>query len=161
MFSSIVRKIREAAAVFGEAAEGKLGTTKAVQFQFKLMELADSLDAPSERRESVYIPATEEYEVYDFHKAEAGMLVTRSDHWLEMNKGLSGKKSMYGIITRFSFFGDSKCRLVTYPSVHWEGESSSSMNHPLLVEPLRERDKKSLPKIKMDDGQWGDKGPTG
>ena len=89
------------------------------------------------------------------------MLVTRSKHWYEQHKGLNKPSSRYGIMTNKSFFADGKGRLVTYPSIHWEGEISSSMTHPLNVEPFRSKDKSSLPKITIDDGQWGESGPQG
>jgi hypothetical protein len=157
MFASIVRKIRDAASAFGEAAQGKLGATNAVMWQHNMMKLADELDKPAFKRDYPHIPSDTEHEVYDWSKASIGMIVTRSEHWRGQNKGRKNQ-SMYGILTDLSFFQDSKGRLVTWPSIHWENESFGNMNHPLNVKPLRKSDRDSLPKIKMDDGQWGTEG---
>jgi len=158
MFASIVQKIRDAASAFGEAAQGKLGATNAVMWQHKMMKLADELDKPAVKREYPHIPSDTEHEVYDWSKASLGMIVTRSEHWIEQNKRNLQKRSMFGIMTDVSFFQDSKGRLVTWPSIHWENESFGSMNHPMNVRPIRKSDRDSLPKIKMDDGQWGTEG---
>lgn len=159
MFAEIVRKVRDAAAAFGRVAQGNLTPTDAVMWQHKMMQLADHMDKPAVKRESPHFPGNAEYEVYDWSKAEIGTIVTRSDHWMEQHKtvgnNLKKKWPMYGIVTSLSFFQDGKGRLVTWPSIHWEKESYGSMNHPLNVKPLRSIDEKILPKMTMDDGQWG------
>lgn len=166
MFAEIVRKVREAAAAFGQVAIGKITPTDAVMWQHKMMKLADHMDKPAVKQESPHFEGTTEYEVYDWSKAEIGTLVTRSDHWMEQHKGMIAggykkKWPMYGIVTDLSFFQDGKGRLVTWPSIQWEKESYGSMNHPLNAKPLRSSDRNKLPKMTMDDGQWGtDGGPS-
>ena len=113
------------------------------------------------RRESPHIPADTDYEIWEFRNCKSGLLVTRSAHYYETRSTPKPKKRrdrQKGIIVDKNFFQDSKGRIICWPVVWWEGGVMGSMTHPTLVTPFYKKDR-DLPKVTMDDGQWGTYGP--
>lgn len=100
--------------------------------------------ADRERRQREAVPQV----VPSWRNVSAGTIVTRSQHWKENN--CKPNSTQIGIITDMKILEDDLCVAVFWPIVHWEGESFSSMNHPLNVACQDGRD---LPVITMNANQ--------
>lgn len=64
---------------------------------------------------------------FSYQSAPAGSLVTRSAHWYTQH---SDGRDQIGIVTDHTTYEESGA-LITYPWIHWAGESAPSLTHPL------------------------------
>ena len=87
-------------------------------------------------------------EVPNFSAVSPGTLVTRSEHYLK--ECFNRNKGQIGIITNIKICRDDLSVASYWPEVHWVGEYSSSMCHPLNVS-LNSGEK--LPTIIMNSNQ--------
>lgn len=70
----------------------------------------------------------------NFSELPTGTLVIRSAHWLRVSCG-RGRGQM-GILTGKEF-DDEDGEVMCLPVIHWEGDESPSINHPLNAKPFR------------------------
>lgn len=91
MLGQMIRTIKDAAEKFGLAANGKLDEATAAIWQSKLLSLHKSikLDLESPGRYSPHIPCDQEHQVFEWHKAPIGTLVTRSNHWWKWSQSMT------------------------------------------------------------------------
>jgi hypothetical protein len=94
---------------------------------------------------------TQPLRVLDFSKAPSGMVVVRSEHWNRTRYVKRGSRKQMGVITNHKFYQDSRGIPICWPVVHWEGNVSDSITHPVLVAPFRKSDAALLPAIDMYD----------
>ncbi len=97
-----------------------------------------------ERRRREAVPQV----VPSWRDVSPGTIVVRSKHWKDNN--FKPDNVQIGIVTDMKICEDDICVAVYWPVVHWEGESHSSMNHPLNVAC---RDGRTLPFVTMNANQ--------
>jgi hypothetical protein len=75
--------------------------------------------------------------VPNFKDVKIGTLVARSKHYI---KEFCKDKDFFeiGIITELKFFSDDLCGIITYPVIHWQDTSHTTINHPINVELYRQ-----------------------
>lgn len=92
--------------------------------------------------------------VPNWNYAAVGDLVKRSAHFLKENTyqrlNMPPMEEQVGIITQLKQYKDDLCGMVTWPHIHWQGETSSSMCHPLNATLVGRTD---LPTITMNSNQ--------
>lgn len=97
----------------------------------RIVELRDAEERnkEDERRRSEAIPQV----VPDFKNVSVGTLVVRSEHFKKEHSYNKSKFDQVGIIVEMKIYEDDLCIASYWPVIHWEGEHSSSSNHPLNV----------------------------
>lgn len=118
----------------------------------RIVELRDAEERnrEDERRRSEAVPEV----VPDFQDVPVGTMVVRSEHYKKEFSYNKSKFDQVGIIVKMQLFEDDLCGYVYWPIVHWEGESSSSMIHPMNVSC---RDGRILPSKTMNANQQSKK----
>lgn len=74
--------------------------------------------------------------ILDFSGAASGTLVKRSAHQRAQLCIPADAEDVFGIMVGKEFY-DSEFGVICYPVVHWEGQASESVCHPINVEPVR------------------------
>jgi hypothetical protein len=82
-----------------------------------------------ERRRSEAVPQV----VPNFKEVKVGTVVVRSEHYKKECTWSKKTHDQIGMIVEMQIFEDDLCLASYWPVVHWEGEHSSSINHPLNV----------------------------
>jgi hypothetical protein len=82
-----------------------------------------------EKRRSEAIPQV----VPDFKDVSVGTVVVRSEYFKKEHSYNKSKFDQIGMIVEVKIYEDDLCIASYWPVVHWEGEHSSSTNHPLNV----------------------------
>ena len=74
--------------------------------------------------------------VPNFKDVKIGTLVARSKHYIK--ELFVVRPFEIGIITELKFFSDDLCGIITYPVIHWQDTSHTTINHPINVELYRQ-----------------------
>jgi hypothetical protein len=90
---------------------------------------AEERHKEDERRRSEAIPQV----VPDFKDVSVGTVVVRSEHFKKEHSYNKSRFDQIGMIVEIKIYEDDLCVASYWPVVHWEGEHSSSTNHPLNV----------------------------
>jgi hypothetical protein len=115
---------------------------------FNYCEARDKLQADEEDRRSKAIPVT----VPNWATVRTGTLVKRSEHYIReltySSETEAKATKQLGIVTELCVFADDLCAVITFPCIHWEGESFTSMSHPMNARLASDED---LPTIVMNN----------